>query len=373
MTQSKTDLQKVTISQATQEQKSEIINNVNEHWGTSETGLDYLIRYHSIIETKNYTQDGRLTYWVLVPEDAKDTLDILSCCRTYRRDASVLHANSDKPIETVGYAIGTVVTPKKHRGQGYANRMLTLLHHALAPNVCPSPGVKINIPPSVYPGAFSVLYSDVGAYYERCGPVPGEIGWKVQNPISTIWQISEALPMLSSRTHSSFEIQLLSQDDVTALLSSDVPEWDTLPRAPDTTYFAFSPSALPNTHLITRSSIHPAHKSSSDVFWGARIASNGHFITWAFDYYTPYTLVITHINADPDTLPALLLAALQVGVSQDCQQAEVWNLSENLLEEAKRLGAATIERSSHLPAVRWYGPQPAKNVVWVRNEYYSWA
>jgi hypothetical protein len=101
MTESKIDLQKLTLSQATQEQKQKTFEHVNDHWGTSDAGLDYFIRYHSTIESKNYTQDGRLTYWwaflyslktyhkvnesairVLVPEGAKDTLDILSCCRT---------------------------------------------------------------------------------------------------------------------------------------------------------------------------------------------------------------------------------------------------------------------------------------------------
>jgi hypothetical protein len=246
--------------------------------------------------------------------------------------------------------------------------MLSLLHHVLAPNVYPSPGIKIDVPPGVYPGILSVLYSDVGTYYERCGPVPGEIGWKVQNPISTIWKIPEVLPILSSEANTSSEIQLLSQDAVIELLSSDIPEWGTLPREPDTTYFAFSPSALPNTHLMTRSAIHPLHKSFPDVFWGARIASRNHFITWAFDYSSPHTLVITRINADTNTFPTLLLSAFQAGVSQNCQQAEVWNLPKNLLEEAERIGGATDERTSHLPAYRWYGPEPVKNIVWVRNE-----
>ncbi|KAG8710529.1 hypothetical protein FRC11_004428, partial [Ceratobasidium sp. 423] len=367
MSQSKIDLQKFTIAPATQEQRNEIIKHVYEHWGSSEASLDYYIRYHSVIETKNYTQDGRMTYWVLVPEDEKETLDILSCCRTFRRDASILHPASDKPIGAFGYAVTAVVTPKKYRGRGYANRMLTLLHHALAPNVYSTPGVNIDIPPAVYPAAFSVLYSDVGTYYERCGPLPGEIGWKVQNPISTIWQLSDTLPLLSGRTDSPTEIQL-SQEEVVTLLSSDVPDWDTLPRIPDTTYVAFSPSALPNTHLMTRASIHPLHNSSSDVFWGARIVSNGHFITWAFDYGAPRTLVITRINADSSTLPVLLLAAFRAGEVQGCVQVEVWNLSEELSEEAERLGGTTHERSSHLPAIKWYGPEPAKTVVWIRNE-----
>ncbi|CAE6479704.1 hypothetical protein ACGC1H_002431 [Rhizoctonia solani] len=372
MSQDNTKLQNYTISQATQEQRSEILKHVADHWGTPETGLEYLIRYHSIIESKNYAKGERLTYWVFVPKDAKDTLDILSCCRTCRRDASILHANSEIPTEAFGYAIGTVVTPKQHRGRGYANRMLTLLHHVLAPNVYSNPRVEIDIPPAVYPGVFSVLYSDVGAYYERCGPSPGEIGWKVQNPFSTIWQLSQTLPLLVSQTNLLSKVQLLSQEEVITLLSSDVPDWESFPRVPDTTYVAFSPSALPNTHLITRSTIHPLHDTSTDVFWGARMSSKGHFITWAFDYYTPRTLVITRIHADSTTLPVLLLAALRAGETQGCQQAEVWNLAEELMDEAKRLGGATQERNSHLPAIRWYGPEPAKNVVWIRNEYYAW-
>ncbi|KAH7325328.1 hypothetical protein B0J17DRAFT_681870 [Rhizoctonia solani] len=368
MSQNKADLQNYTIVQATKAQRSELIKHAADHWGTLDTGLDFFIHYHSIIETKNYTQDGRLIYWVFVPTDAKDTLDILSCCRTYRRDASIIHTNSDKPVEAVGYAIGTVVTPKKHRGRGYANRMLSLLHHALAPNIYPSPGVNIEIPPSVHPGAFSILYSDVGTYYERCGPTSGEIGWKIQSPISTTWQLSETLPILSNQVDSSLNIQLLSQEDVISLLSSDIPDWEALPREPNTTYVAFSPSALPNTHLMTRSSIHPLHKSSSDVFWGARITSNGHFITWAFDYGTPRTLAITRIHADSSTLPVLLLAALQAGEAQECQRAEVWNLSRELEDEAKRLGGTTHERTLHLPAIRWYGPGTTENVIWIRNE-----
>ncbi|EUC62796.1 hypothetical protein RSOL_455430 [Rhizoctonia solani AG-3 Rhs1AP] len=369
MTQDNTELQKCNISQATQEQRSEILKNVAEYWGTPETGLEYFIHWHAILETKNYAIDGRLTYWVFVPKDAKDTLDILSCCWTYRRDASILHANSEKPTQGFGYVLGAVITPKQHRGRGYANRMLTLLHYALAPNVYSSPEVEIDIPPAVYPGAFSVLYSDIGTYYERCGPSPGEIGWKIQNPISTIWELSKTLPILISEVTLPADLQLLSQVEVITLLSFDVPDWESLPRAPDTTYVAFSPTALPNTHMVTRSTIHPSYNTSTDVFWGAHIIPKGHFITWAYDYhYTPRTLVITRIHADPTTLPVLLLAALQAGVTQGCQQAEVWNLPEELMDEANRLRGITQERDSQLSAIKWYGPEPAKNVVWIRNE-----
>jgi hypothetical protein len=288
----------------------------------------------------------------------------------YRRDALVLHAGSERPVNEYGYSVSCVLTPPRHRGLGYAGRMLSLLHYALAPHVYPYSGVDIEIPPSVRPAAFSTLYSNIGNYYERCGPCTGEPGWKIVSPISTIWKIPEAIFSLTNYSSPSIDIELLSAKGVNALLALDIPDWSDLPRAGATTYVAFAPSAALTLESITWSAIHPLHSKSPDTYWGAHIPFRNHFITWAFDYDHPRTLLVTRLKADVTTLPTLLLAALRTGERKGCQLAEAWNMPEDLREVASLMGGMTGTRDARLPALKWYGPKPASNIVWVMNEAY---
>jgi hypothetical protein len=289
----------------------------------------------------------------------------------YRRDALILHADSEVPESGVGYVIGAVVTPSKHRGNGYARRMLSLLHYALAPHVHPQPDITIDIPLSVLPASFSTLYSDIGNYYERCGPSAEESGWKITSPISTTWEIPEALSLIDGSQHfamSHIKVHKLYEEEVTALLASDIPDFNCLPRTIGTTYIAFAPSAPLNQHLITRSIMNPQHRRSESTYWGAHIPSTNHFISWSYDYGSPRTLQITRFKADSDTFLALLLAALQAGQSQGCQMAEAWNMPKEFQQMVESSGGMTGKRARHLPAFHWYGPKPVKDTVWLMNE-----
>ena len=55
--------QDLTIQQANEEQKVEIIKRVAAQWGDGLTGIDYFTRLHAMHEAKEYATEGKLIYW----------------------------------------------------------------------------------------------------------------------------------------------------------------------------------------------------------------------------------------------------------------------------------------------------------------------
>jgi hypothetical protein len=243
--------------------------------------------------------------------------------------------------------------------------MMTLIHHALAPHVYFDSEIKI--PPSVKPATLSILYSDVGNFYERCGPSQEEPGWAITGAISTTWKIQSSLASLVEQSYRSFEVELLSEAQVRDLLASDVPDFDQSSTSASSVQFGF-PSAPLNVHLVTRSAANPLHKKSPSTSWGAHVVSEGAFITWAFSYSSPSELQITRLKASSETLPALLRAAFEAGKLQGCEIAEAWNVPVHLAGMAGVLGGTTGERNECLSAFRWYGPEATGEIRWLMNE-----
>ncbi|KAF8600196.1 hypothetical protein BDV93DRAFT_525597 [Ceratobasidium sp. AG-I] len=368
MSDSMSNLQDLTIQQANDEQRSEIIKRVAAQWGDDLTGIDYFTRLHALHEAKEYATEGKLVYWVLVPKSNRNTTDFYACCRTYRREVLVLRPDQAQASSEIGYVISAVVTEPIHRGKGYAKYMMTLIHRALAHHVYPD--LDIHIPNGVKPATLSVLYSDVGDFYARCGPTASESGWKIQTPITTTWEIKGTLALLDNTIPPTHDVALLSEPQVADWLDRDIPDLDNLSRSPTAAYFAFPPR-LPQQYLISRSAINPSHKQASPEAWGAHIPSKGHFVVWSFDYGDK-KLMINRLKADSDTFPMLLRAVLQVGEIQECDSAEAWNVPQALLDAAKLLGGVAGECDDHRPAYRWYGPEHEGEVIWVMNEHYSW-
>lgn len=93
-----------------------------------------------------------------------EPIEILSSCGLYQRP-SVIKIKGSKPIETISHTIIAVVTPLKHRGKGYAAKLLT---HATKfiddeqARLASESNCKA-------PFGFSHLFSDVGDYYSKFG------------------------------------------------------------------------------------------------------------------------------------------------------------------------------------------------------------
>jgi len=182
--------------------KEQILESRHQTWTEWSRGLSleaYLQR-EEMLNSQPHANNGKLTIWVLAPRTDSTTLDFLSSCKTYHREAVI--SSSSSPV--VAYGIAFVFTPKRHRMKGYATHLMRLLHFVLAnPSLLPPFPIDSWGAPPVIPlnsnfpygkGIASALYSDVGSnFYRLCGPGIGEVGkdkaWIEHDPIGTIWPV----------------------------------------------------------------------------------------------------------------------------------------------------------------------------------------
>ena len=123
----------------------------------------------------------------------------------FRRDGLVLKNARPEPANC--YGIAHVFTLPEHRRRGYAKHMMNLLHWVIAPQeFLPQEfptewGSRPQRVPCVTPGAFSVLYSDVGSkFYRLCGTLPNQDdGWIVDGLTTTHFDVVKTHQTLSSR------------------------------------------------------------------------------------------------------------------------------------------------------------------------------
>ena len=265
---------------------------------------------------------------------------------------------------------------------------------------------------------FSVLYSDVGrAFYRACGPEPLSLspggvgnGWHVVGAQSTFWNLSDPNSELEAEAEAfaekklgweesavpSLRIARLSEPDLAALYDHDarwmrddlVRDRETRPRRTQAT---FLPNGGVGAFVVRRTmdftpepDLRPVLPSAQ---WGAVILPDGaqsladavarqssdpvSFVTWTLDLRTsPRTLVVARLRADEDTLPVLLDELLAVAREEKVDKVEFWYMRPELRALAESKGWKTEERTEHLPAVKWYGPEKEEELDWVYNEKY---
>ncbi|CAE6424574.1 unnamed protein product [Rhizoctonia solani] len=364
-------LDHLIVKPATKAQAHEVVLRNAAHWGTK-VGMtvDDFVKLSAVFQQGVFAQDGRHTVWVLAPEDDPDTTSFYASCQVFAREVLTLQPGQTSPSSSFGHAVSSVLVPPEHRGKGYANRLMSLLHSVLAPHRYPNPQKT----PTVIdrPSTVSVLYSSVGDYYSRCVPSKGESGWSLHKSMITKWPLSSI--RIPSKGHSP-SIQLLSESDVTATLDSDDSNIPTdlvglQKKEANKTYFAFAPTAPLNAHSVLLSKLAPGGPVNPS--WGAKISDSGDFMTWVFFSRPDLNLVITRLRATVDSFPALLGAAYQVAQDAKCESMEVWNVPEDLREIARETGGETSERGAdgNLSAFKWYGEQTQSKVD---NADVNWA
>jgi len=369
-----TALVNLMVKPVSEAQNHEVILRNASHWGArAGIGTEDFIRWTTIFDNEEYARDGKLTKWVLVPKDDPETVDFFASCQTFSRKVAVLSPGETSPTTEIGHGISLVFTPPKHRGNGYATSLMSLLHVALAPQRYPESQTMVS--PTSAHSSVSVLYSDVGDFYSRCKPPSTtEPGWTINQSLKTTWVISDVKELVEG--DESLVLPLATVSDVATTLASDDDNIVTnlLERQksdPSSTYFAFTESAVLNTFLLTVASLFPA--APKDVPLGARVSDSGDFMIWGCADRNS-VLAVTRLQATVDSFPLLLRAAYRAAEQAGCKSVEVWNLPEHLAGVAESTGGSTAEKQNHLSAFKWYGKQPERSskIVWVLDERYVW-
>ncbi|CAE6525341.1 unnamed protein product [Rhizoctonia solani] len=290
---------------------------------------------------------------------------------SYRRDTFILPKGETTAIPGIGFGIAAVFTPARYRGKGYAGRMMNLLHFAIAkPEGIPSfPSTWGLAPPFrlEQPCEVSVLYSDVGKFYERCAPGEG-VGWTIVDPMTTEWVVEA-----DGNKTAPASVELLSRDDAIKAVAGDLDLFkkDLESKGPsERIHFGFQPTAAWCSFQMHWDDKHPLYMSSPPSFWGAKtkVGEETHFIVWQYEASPKPKLIILYTRATPETFPDLFEAARSVCRAEKHGAIETWNLDEALVPIGGQLGGRTYERGEHLPAMKWYG-EPGE-VVWVGNNKY---
>lgn len=280
----------------------------------------------------------------------------------------ILPKGETTAISAIGFAIASVFTPKRHRSKGYASRMMSLLHFTIGePKWTPPFPTTWGLAPPVRiepPGQVSVLYSDVGKFYERCAPGEG-VGWTIVDPKTTEWIIGA-----DGNQTTPVNVELLSRDDSMKAVAGDLDLFkkDVERRGPsERIHFGFQPTAAWCYSQMHRADENPYYKSSPPSFWGAKtkFGEETHFIVWQYESSAELKLIILYTRATPESFRDLFEAAKSVCRAEKHKVIEAWNLDETLAPIASDLGGRTYEREEHLPAMKWYG-EPGE-VVWVGN------
>ncbi|KAH8827606.1 hypothetical protein DL96DRAFT_1599631 [Flagelloscypha sp. PMI_526] len=334
-------------------------------------------RWNSMCHTRQHTSEGRHKLWVLV--DANDTrsTDFFSQCMTYRRTGFV--ARAGKLEEAVAYVVSGVVTPKRNRGQGYAQHMISLLNWIIHPQPAP------NYPNNWHPvqedlrqpaAVFSALWTYVGDFYSRCGPVPGVKGWTLDDRRMATWDTSKIeatdLPSLD-------DWSLLDDAGVTSLSEKDAERIkDTMVSQSlqdfDMTFVALSPAGGVMSSQHWRYLV-PPNQVDASFRWGVVSKHDPlTYATWTIsEPISEMTLRVTRVALGSDEQFApLIKAILTFAKNREINIVEIWNIARHLEEEVPTiLSGRTDEENTGPPAFRWFGDDKER-VQWVFNERYCW-
>ncbi|KAF2704471.1 hypothetical protein K504DRAFT_472246 [Pleomassaria siparia CBS 279.74] len=361
--------------------------------------LQSYLRREEVLSSQALTQNGGITYWILIDTSAKENpLDPqssvrlpLASCETYRKKALVFR--DGKVQETITHGIGSVFCAHHLRKRGYAQRMMQEVGKALKKHQVKDGEECL----------FSILFSDIGKkFYAEHGWEPFQSSHVSLPPaqratdeslptvrplyagdLEALCKIDEALirKSLESRTKdSNIAVALIPdietiqwhharEDFVGQELHGRVPEvkgaivgseegkrvwcyWTRMWYNEDPT------QAKGNTLHILRLVIEDEGSSSWE---GSGLKASS-----ATDH--------KHDAA----IAALLALAQQEAVQWKMQDVEAWNPSASTLAAAKILdpSAKIIDRDvESIASLCWYPPHQGRvteTIDWVGNEKYGW-
>lgn len=152
----------ISLKQPTPNERLKIWRLVHDLWGDA-LSLDQFLKESAYLLTVPLAKDSGMTMWILVDDRlSPDQRPILSSCETFKKRALLADGNGEVE-DVVMHAIASVFCDPKHRGNGYAKRMMSELGMVLK---------TWQIEPSEK-CVGSMLYSDIGKkYYANLGWEP---------------------------------------------------------------------------------------------------------------------------------------------------------------------------------------------------------
>ncbi|KAM0748091.1 hypothetical protein T439DRAFT_382578 [Meredithblackwellia eburnea MCA 4105] len=381
------------LVRASHEQYLVTLHRQQKEWSYGLTLEQFLHREKTL---KDSAFGQALQCWVLVPASDPATLESYCSCETFRR-AVLLPQGKKAPA----YSIASVFTPPENRKKGYARRMMTLLHAEIGRTK--SMRLEEESSDDVKPqwqggldGLLSVLYSDVGAFYENIGQegegTLAEVkGWSTLAPITTTWLLANLPPPTPSTIESESESPLASNispvnldlDVFNTICSIDAK---LLSQAIASTslrpVLAVEPTGdLIQWHILRSQVYAEANGKSSPDVWGFELNFAGGkrggpewgFVLFTIDWpkKTVKLLRLRVPAVAPEKVDGLLREVLEFGRKHECEKVEGWNVPA---VAATLFAGHTIEREGSLPGLAWYGRDgvDGKAVTWVANEGYGW-
>ncbi|KAJ7924408.1 hypothetical protein B0H13DRAFT_1978306 [Mycena leptocephala] len=329
------DLSTLSVFPATPEQITESRRRTLSEWGKGLTLEEHLARDASQDQFDN-ARDGQLITWVLAPRHDPQTLDFKCACETFKRTGLVVDPAKNTGVETViCYAVASV--------EGTRN------------------------------GLFSGIWSDVGDFYNACGPVPGvREGWVVRGTATTVWEVA-ASPVSNNNAA---EWTWLDDSAVSKLWEEDAEMMRSDMEKSESPGISFT--YLPNQGVASfqyrRLEIFLQRLAIPPRSWGVASPDHAAYATWSIDPRppAPRTLTVTRIRANSQNFGELVGKILEVAQKHDVKRVEMWNLPAELEVLSGTLGATTYSRKDHLPAFKWYGKEPEAEVSWAFNERFCW-
>ncbi|KAF8213791.1 hypothetical protein K438DRAFT_1109863 [Mycena galopus ATCC 62051] len=373
------ELSALSLFLATPEQTTVARRRTLNEWGRGLTLEEHLAR-DAKQDQFDGSRDGRLNTWVLAPRQDPQTLDFKCACETFKRPGLVVDPAKNNGAETViCYGIASVFTPPENRGKGFAHHMMKLLHWVIADESLLPPAefpAEWGEPPLKVDGArngrFSGLWSDVGDFYNSCGPVPGKReGWVIRGTATTVWEV-DASPVSDTTT----EWTWLDDAGVSQLWEEDAEKIRTdieKSQHPGIS-FTYLPTQGVASFQHRRLEIFLARLPTPPQIWGVASPNHSAYATWTIDPRppAPCTLTVSRIRADPQSFGALVGKILEVAQKYAVKRVEMWNLPSELEVLAGELGATTHLREEHLPTFKFYGEESEAGMSWVFNERFCW-
>lgn len=351
----------LTIIELTPEQNSRAIANTYSAWNRGLRPTSFQRVCEDVTSpVHSWAAKGRFKAWALVRRSEADKPDceLLAHCETYRRPAMV--GDKDGVRRLKSYAIASVYTPEGLRNNGYARRMLQLLHYVLAPSEALPPfpeawGAK----PVAYLGdaAFSVLYSDVGPeFYERCTIGEDKPGWVKEPTAKRVWTLA---PLPAGSIAPNIAADEILNFDKLAKLETVAAEQviRTVEEAPkDKVQLGIIPQHGWLRFFSTREAL--AREAGHRPDPGAPIYRAGFRSRENKDAWFAYTAETRY----PDHSLRLVLNWVQgpvewkdverVARAEKCKEIELWGGSDVWDKEA---GGPRFDDGDHIPCLAFYG------------------